>query len=396
MQQPLNDKLWTKDYILLALGNLFMTIGFYFLMPTLPVYVVDVLGAHSHDVGYILAAYTISALIIRPFTGIAVDIYGRKWIYLLSFVFFTFLLAVYPFMATFAALLMLRFVHGFAWGVNTTAGATAVVDIIPASKRGQGIGYFGMSFTIAMALGPVIALTILDASDFPAMFLSAALFAVAGLVLILFVKFPPMPESLNGKTFSWRRFVEKSSLPMSLPHLLFGMTYGGVVSFITLFDKEHGFNVTGPFFLIIAAGIFISRIFAGQIFDRRGPYYLMIAGFSISIAGYLLLSLIHNANAFLFSAFLIGIGSGILMPTVQAMVNNVVGIDRRGAANATITTAFDLGIGLGALLLGFLADYIGYAGMYLSCTVLLAVGLGYYLSYVHGYYLNHIRHISAQ
>jgi MFS family permease len=169
-----------------------------------------------------------------------------------------------------------------------------------------------------------------------------------------------------------------------------------VVSYITLFDKEHGFRVTGPFFLIIAAGIFISRIFAGQIFDRRGPYYLMIVGFSISIAGYLLLSLIHNTNAFLFSAFLIGIGSGILMPTVQAMVNNVVGVDRRGAANATITTAFDLGIGLGSLLLGFLADYIGFAGMYLSCTVLLAVGLGYYLSYVHGYYLNHIRHISAQ
>ena len=391
MQQPLNDKLWSKDYILLALGNLFMTIGFYFLMPTLPVYVVDVLGAHKHDVGYVLAAYTISALIIRPFTGIAVDIYGRKWIYLLSFIFFTILLAVYPFMVTFAAMLALRFIHGFAWGANTTAGATAVVDIIPASKRGQGIGYFGMSFTVAMAIGPVIALTILDASDFRTMFFSSALFAAAGLFLILFVKYPPLPESLNGKTFTWRRFVEKSSLPMALPHLLFGMTYGGVVSFITLFDKDYGFDLTGPFFLIIAAGIFISRIFAGQIFDRRGPFHLVIAGFGISIGGYLLLSLVHNSNAFLFSAFLIGIGSGILMPTIQAMVNNVVGVDRRGAANATITTAFDLGIGLGALLLGFLADRIGFAGMYLCCTLLLAAGLGYFLVYVHQYYIRHIK-----
>jgi MFS family permease len=377
-----NDKLWTRDYILMAVGNLFMTVGFYFLLPTLPVYVVDVLGAHKHDVGYVLAAYTISALIIRPFTGIAVDIYGRRWIYLVSFAAFTLLLAAYPLMATFAALLALRFLHGFAWGVNTTAGSTAVVDIIPPGKRGQGIGYFGMSFTIAMALGPVIALTILGSFGFRAMFISAALFAASGLTLALFVRYPAIPRTKDRTTFSWRRFAEKSSLPVSVPHLLFGMTYGGVVSFITLYDKEHQFNVTGPFFLVIAAGIFISRMFAGQIFDRRGPYGLMIAGFSVSIAGYLLLALVPSINSFLFSAFLIGIGSGILMPTAQTMVNNIVGIDRRGAANATITTAFDLGIGMGALLLGFLADRIGFAGMYLSCTLLLAAGLIIFLAWV--------------
>ena len=367
-----------------------MTIGFYFLMPTLPVYIVDVLGAHSHDVGYVLAAYTISALVIRPFTGIAIDLYGRKWFYLGSFLVFAVLLAIYPLMATFAALLVLRFLHGFAWGVNTTAGSTAVVDIIPPHKRGQGIGYFGMSFTLAMALGPVIALSILKASGFKAMFASAALFATAGLILALFVRYPVLQPAKVKPGIGWDRFIEKSSLKMSLPHLLFGMTYGGVVSFITLYDKDFDLNLTGPFFLIIAAGIFISRMFAGQIFDKRGPFHLVVSGFGISIAGFLLLSLVHNHNSFLFSAFLIGIGAGILMPTMQAMVNNVVGMDRRGAANATITTAFDLGIGTGALLLGFLADYLGFAGMYLSCTLLLAAGLAYYLGFVNNYYHKHL------
>lgn len=386
----MNEKLWTRNYILLAAGNLFMTIGFYFLMPTLPVYVIDVLGAQKHDVGYILAAYTISALIIRPFTGYAIDAIGRKWIYLISFLIFALMLSVYPFMLTFAALFALRFFHGFTWGITTTTGSTTVVDIIPSTKRGRGIGYYGMSFTISMALGPVIAITILHRFGFRPMFYSASCFALFGLLLASFVKYPSMPRPAKKQHFSWKNFIEKSSLPMALTHILFGITYGGVISYITLFDKEHQFNASGPFFLIIAGGIFLSRLFAGRIFDRSGPYRLMITGFVVTILGFLVLSLLHNTGCFLLSAFLIGMGSGILMPSVQTMVNNVVGIERRGAANATITTAFDLGIGMGSLFLGFLSELIGLAGMYLSCTLVLAAALIFFITYVHDYYVQHL------
>jgi len=381
------DRLWTRDFIFLATGNLFMCIGFYFLIPALPVYVVDVLKADKGEVGYILAAYTISAMIIRPVTGMALDLWGRKWIYIISFALFSIILFVYPLMTSFFLLLILRLVHGFTWGMTTTSNATVVVDMIPATKRGRGIGYFGASFTIAMAIGPMIALFILSSSGFTWMFAAAGIIAFIGFVMILFVKFPLFIPPKEKKTFSWNRFIEKSSLLICIPHLLFGMTYGGVVSFIILYGKEMNLLLAGPFFIIIACGIFISRLFAGHIFDKMGPYWLIISGFGTAIAGFLLLSLLQNPAGFLLSAFLIGLGSGILMPTFQTMVNNIVTSERRGAANATISTAFDLGIGMGALVLGLLSEGIGLANMYLFCTILLAGGLAFYFLFVHSVYL---------
>jgi MFS family permease len=238
-----------------------------------------------------------------------------------------------------------------------------------------------------MAIGPMIALFILSSYGFSSMFAAAGIIAFIGFVMILFVKFPVFipPKEKNG--FSWTRFIEKSSLLICAPQLLFGMTYGGVVSFIILYGKEMDLLLAGPFFIIIACGIFISRMFAGHIFDKMGPYWLIISGFGSAIAGFLLLSLMQNPAGFLLSAFLIGLGSGILMPTFTTMVNNIVTSERRGAANATISTAFDLGIGMGALVLGLLSEGIGLANMYLFCTILLTGGLAFYLLFVHKYYL---------
>jgi MFS family permease len=348
--------------------------------------VVDVLGAHKHDVGYILAAYTISALLIRPFTGMAVDLWGRKWIYIISFGFFTVILAIYPLLQSFAMLLLLRFLHGFAWGVNSTSGLTAVVDIIPLNKRGRGIGYFGMSFTISMAIAPLIALYILSLAGFTAMFLVAAAFSFAGWILILFVRFPAIRIISEKTRMTWGRFIEKTSIPVALPQILFGMTYGSVISFITIYAKETGLEQTGQFFMVIAIGIFISRIFTGQVFDSKGPMVLMISGFLVSIGGFFLLAFLPNMTGFLLSAFLIGMGSGILMPTMTTMVNNMVGIERRGAANATISTAFDLGIGMGSLFLGVLSEAIGLRPMYFSCTLILLSGFLLWIFYVNRFY----------
>jgi MFS family permease len=145
-----------------------MGTGFYFLIPTLPVYIVDVLGAGPGMVGYILAVYTLSAMIIRPFTGYSLDAFGRKWIYLFSFFTFAAMLGLYTIAYTFIWLMALRFMHGFAWGAATTSSSTIVVDLVPASRRGEGIGIYGLSFTLAMAIGPVIALAIMGEGNYQA------------------------------------------------------------------------------------------------------------------------------------------------------------------------------------------------------------------------------------
>lgn len=383
--QP-HGQLWNSSFILLAIGNLLMATGFYFLIPTLPVYVVDVLHAKNSDVGYILAAYTVSALMIRPFIGIALDTYGRKWIYIISFLLFTLTILLYPLVLTFGLLLALRFFHGFSWGATTTAGMTVVVDVIPPHRRGRGIGYFGISYTLAMAVAPVLALTILGAWGYLEMFWIAALFSFSGLMMIFFVRFPVIRSQPEDRRLTWSRFIEPKAVPISIPMALFGTTYGGVVSFITLYDKELGLAQAGAFFLILAGGVTLSRLFAGQIFDRSGPTCLMLGGFAVNIVGLLFLALMQDLTGFLVAAGFIGMGVGILMPTLQTMVNNVVTVRRRGAANATLITAFDLGIGLGSLGLGYLSDWIGFDGMYLVCMAIMGLAMIHYFWRVKGFY----------
>lgn len=363
-----------------------MATGFYFLIPTLPVYVVDVLHAKTSDVGYILAAYTISALIIRPFIGLALDTWGRKWIYLLSLLIFTLTILLYPLILTFGVLLLVRFFHGFSWGATTTTGMTVVVDIIPPQKRGRGIGYFGISFTLAMAVAPVLALFILEKWGYFHMFYIAALFSFCGLVMVFFVRYPLFQTRRIETGINWRRFIEPKVVPISIPMALFGITYGGVVSFITLYDKELGLYQAGTFFLILAGGVTLSRLFAGQIFDRHGPTYLMLGGFLVNTAGLLSLGLLMNLSGFFIAAGLIGLGVGIMMPTLQTMVNNIVTVHRRGAANATLITAFDLGIGLGSLGLGYLSEWIGFDGMFLVCVGFSVVAMIHYFWKVRGFY----------
>jgi len=382
------DKLWTKDFILLGLASLLMSTGFYFLMPTLPIYIVDKLHAHKGQVGYVLAAYTLSALIIRPFTGYVVDRVGRKWVFIISFLLFALTLGIYPLASTFMLLLFLRFFHGFLWGITGTSGATLIVDVIPPAKRGHGIGIYGLSMTIAMAVGPVLALTIMGKNNYNAMFFSSMFVALAGFMVLMFVKYPRF-ESRNNGSFTFKNIVEAKVLPMALVQLLFGTTYGGIISFITLYAKDINIQQASPFFFIIAVGIFISRLWSGKIFDIRGPKQLVTAGILLLIAGFLILSLVKNIWGYYSSAFFIGLGSGIIMPTFQAMANNVVDKSRRGAANATIITAFDLGIGLGSVLLGFLSEQISLGSTYLSCTLILAFAFFYFRFKAYSFYEKH-------
>jgi MFS family permease len=382
------EKLWTKDFFLLGLSSLLMSIGFYFLMPTLPIYVVDKLQADRGQVGYVLAAYTLSALIIRPFTGYVIDRAGRKWVYITSFLLFSFTLGIYPLASTFLLLLFLRFFHGFLWGITGTSGATLIVDVIPHAQRGQGIGLYGLAMTVAMAIGPVLALIIMGKDHYNTMFFSAMFVALAGFILLFFVRYPRF-EARNNGPFTFRNILETKTLPMALVQLLFGTTYGGIISFITLYAKEIAIQPASPFFFIFAAGIFMARLRSGKIFDRRGPKYLVMAGIALLMTGLFILSLIKNMGGFYSAAFLAGLGTGILMPTLMAMANNVVDKHRRGAANATIITAFDLGIGLGSVWLGFLSERTTLGNTYLSCTLILAFAFVYFLWKGYSFYENH-------
>lgn len=379
-------KLWSKDFALLASANLLMAIAFYFMMPILPVYLTDKLGASKSEIGIILAFYTIATLIIRPFSGWAIDTYGRKYIYMFAYFLFSLFFIGYPLAFTVLMFMGFRFLHGLTWGVLTTSSSTIAVDIIPAARRGEGIGIFGLSMTIGMALGPMIAIFIAGDDSYKALFISAIGISLIGLLLTLVVKYPVFNSSAIRRTISVKGLIEKSSLPVSINMMIVQFTYGGVLSFIALYGKEIGVKSSGLFFLLLSIGIGFSRVSSGKIFDISGPERISILGMILLIIGFPVLALVNNSLGFHISATILGLGFGIIMPTFQAMVNNLVEPNRRGAANSTLFTCFDIGIGLGMIGTGMLSDWLGFSSTFLISSVVILLALNLFLFYTIKHY----------
>ena len=369
-----------------SVANLLMSIAFYFLIPTLPIYLEKVLGVSRGYIGLVLAAYTIAALLIRPLTGMAVDRKGRKMIYLISFLLFSLFFSVYVAATSLAIMLAIRIVHGFTWGISTTAGSTVVVDIIPPARRGEGLGVFGLSMTIAMAIGPMFGLWLSASGDYPRLFIGASLLSLVGFLLILLVKYPHYTPPDRPDGFWWKRLLEPTALPVSLNYLFVMISYGGMLSFISIYAHEIGIAKPGFFFLVYAIGIFISRLFAGRFFDRHGPFWITVVGLIFLSAGFPILAFLKSYEGFFISSFILGLGSGIIMPTFQAMVNNLAGPKHRGAANSTLFTALDLGIGLGMIGMGLSSAGIGLTYSFIICGGINLGALILFVTYTYRHY----------
>ncbi|OFY12244.1 MAG: hypothetical protein A2X11_12790 [Bacteroidetes bacterium GWE2_42_24] len=377
--------LWTRNFVLLTLSGFFLSLAFYLLIPTLPVFMVEVLGADKSRVGWVVAIYTLAALLIRPFTGYAVDHYGRKYILLVSLAVFAVLLGFHLLVTTLMQLLIVRFLHGLAWGATTTANSTLIVDIIPENRRGEGIGIYGLAIPLAMAFGPLAGLWLMADGNYSRLFGVGTAVAAGAYLLTQLMHFPQFVRHQPGGISVARLFAFKA-LPVSIAMMILMMSYGGVISFVTLYTLELGLGSAGIFFTVYAVGLSISRLSSGKIFDRKGPGFIAPLGLILVTIGISLLWIMHNYTGFMLAGLSIGLGYGIIFPTFQAMVNNLVAPWRRGAANSTLFTALDLGIGIGAIITGYLASLVGLVNAFGILAIITSTGLIWYLAVVQPHY----------
>lgn len=367
-----------------------MGTAFYFLIVVLPIYIEEEMNADNSIAGIVLSMYTIASLLIRPFSGVAVDSLGRKFIFIWSFFIFSLLFGLYGFVWSLLLMGILRFLHGLTWGVATTSGATIAVDIIPASRRGEGIGYYGFSITISMAIGPAIGLFLSDGRNYENMFFIGIILNLVGFILLLFIKYPSFTPFKENVKFKWKNLFESKSLVISLNILLTQATYGGLVTFVVIYGKEFGIGNPGLFFVFYAGAKLIGRAFSGRIFDKEGPKRVVTIGFFLMLIGFVILSLMRDYNGFLGSAAIMGFGYGISISSIQAMVNNVVELHRRGVANSTYFTIFDLGIGLGIIFIGFVSKLTSISDAFLLCAGMCLLSLIYFLMFTLKYYRKNI------
>ena len=369
--------LWTPNFLLLCLSNISVCLAFHSLLPTLPMYIQS-LGGGKETVGLALAALTVAAVIARPIAGWAADTMGRRLIMLAGLFLFLLPTTGLLFMVPLLPLLLLRIFQGVGWGVSTTALGTVAADIVPKNRLGEGLGYVGSTSSLSLAIAPALGLWLIESSSFELLFWLCTGFSLASIVFALPIRCPAHTPAPRSGSLS---LVEKSAIKPSLVILLVALTYSSLLSFLALHVHQQGLASSGLFFSAMALSTLGIRPLAGMVLDRYGSqgYNLIVfSGFICLILGMYGIAGITTITGLLISGILYGIGFGFLQPSMLTLAL-LSAPARRGAANATYWTAFDIGVAAGSVLWGFVAQSWGYAGMFEANILALLAAAALYL-----------------
>ncbi|GLB59944.1 MFS transporter [Cytobacillus sp. NCCP-133] len=369
--------LWTKDFLSISVTSFFLFMGFYVLLTTLPLYILDDLNGDEKQVGLIISVFLIAAVISRPFTGKWIDELGRRKILLSSLIVFAVSSLLYFWADAMPALLALRFLHGIGFGMATTATGAIVADIVPNERRGEGLGYYAMFMNLAMVIGPFAGLTIVQYASFSWIFGLCTVLSFIAIGLGVFVKMPQRAESaVKHPKFTLSSLFEKNAIPVAIAAGILAFAYSGILSFISVYAKELDLLEAASFFFVVyAAFIIMSRPFTGRWFDTYGENKIVYPAFILFAAGLLLLSQANNTFLFLLSGAIIGLGYGTIVPSLQTVAIKQADPAKRGLATSTFFTLFDTGIGLGSYVLGILAVQTGFSSLYFMLAGVALFGL---------------------
>lgn len=383
----MKDRLVTASYCYILVANFLLYFGFYLLMPVLPFYLLEVFQADNATIGIVLSCYTIAALTIRPFSGYLLDTLARKPLYLVAYFIFTCIFAGYLLASTLTLFTMLRIVHGFAFGTVTVAGNTLVIDITPSSRRGEALGYYGLTNNTAMSIGPMVGLFLHDAYSFEVIFSCALFSCILGFIMASIVK-APVKEPVKREPISLDRFILLKGIPAGIVLLLLSVPYGMTSNYIAMYAKQIGITAeTGFFFTFMAIGMAVSRLFSGRQVDKGkivqvimfGMYLVCFCFFALSACAYLM-EWNATASTYMFFgvALLLGIGFGTMFPAFNTLFVNLAPNSKRGTATSTYLTSWDVGIGMGMLLGGYIAQVSTFNKAYLFGACLTVISAIYF------------------
>lgn len=380
------DKLWNSNYLKIWTGNFLINFSFTLIVPLLPLYLSETFGASNDTIGMALAGYTLMALVIRPFSGYVVDNYPRKAVLLVCNFFFFVLFFGYIVAGSLTLFTIFRTLHGAPFGATTVAASTVAIDVLPSSRRTEGIGYYGLSNNLATALGPVLAIYMLQAfrGDFIALFWLSTAFSMAGLLIDASIKLSAREFRPEKKVISLDRFFLLKGWREAIAILTYAFSYGIVSTYVAIYGKEElrMTGGTGIFFTLFAVGLIVSRLTGAKALRQNRVTYNASVGTIVSMLGYLVFAAMHNPVGYFASAFIIGLGNGHMYPAFQNMFINLAENSQRGTANSSILTSWDAGIGLGVLFGGVLSEHFGYHSAFWAALVINAAGVLWYFLHV--------------
>ena len=380
------ERLWNKNYCKVMTANFTLFFAFYVLGPLLPVYLSEHFHATKDIIGLVLSGYTIVTMVVRPFSGYFVDSFPRKKVLMICFAAFAVCFAGYLAASTLLLFTIVRTLHGGPFGAITVANSTVAIDVLPSSRRTEGIGYYGLSNNLAMAIAPTIGIYLYQyTGSFEFLFWLALIVAFAGMAVDATVSLPQKAIVMNKSKLSLDRFFLTRGWLIGVNMIAFGFSFGVLSNYLAIYGKEElGITGgTGTYFLLCSVGLILSRIQGGKALRKGRLTHNAGEGILISLLGYTLFiampTLFPDSPAAVWigyygSACLIGLGNGHMWPAFQNMTINVAQNNQRGTANSTILISWDIGMGLGILAGGVIAELFGYDMAFWTVAIVNAIG----------------------
>ncbi|MFG1735626.1 MFS transporter [Paenibacillus sp. GM2FR] len=382
-QADSRERLWSKDFLIVFGVNFLLFLCFYLLVVIMSSYAKNEFHASTGMAGLASSIFVVGALIGRLIGGSIIERVGRKKLLFTGLIAFSVLIGLYFIVNSLSVLLIVRFFHGMAFALASTATGTIAASLIPNSRRGEGTGYYGVSIIIASAIGPFIGLMINEHASMTANFTLCAVLGVLSLLSAFFINIPKLmltaeqKKDLQGLKLS--NFIEPKALPISLVSFVMGFGYSSILTYLMIFAGQISLaQVASYFFIVYAIVVILSRPFTGRWFDQRGANVVMYPAILSFAIGMVLLSQAHHGPTLLLSAVFVGLGYGTTQSSAQALAIKRSPAHRIGLATSTFYIFVDVGIGFGPFILGFLTPLVGFRGMYIAMAILLAAGIVLY------------------
>lgn len=384
----MQERLWNRNYCRVMAANFALFFAFYLLTPLLPLYLVERFDATKDVVGLVLSGYTLTALLARPFSGFLVDTFPRKRVLMACFFLFFICFGGYLGASSLLLFTIVRTLHGAPFGALTVANSTVAIDVLPSSRRNEGIGYYGLSNNLAMAIAPTVAIYIYRLTDnFELLFWLALLIAGAGMLSDAGVKLERpkggageaaagVAAARSGGLLRWDRFFLIRGWLLAVNMVFFGFCFGVVSNYLAIYSKDvMGITGgTGTWFLLLAGGLMASRLQGARALREGRLVENAAEGIALSCVAYLLFVACPNVFGYYASALLLGFGNGHMWPAFLNMIISMARHNERGTANSTLLISWDVGIGLGVLAGGVVSEALSYEAAFWTVAASQFIG----------------------
>ena len=373
--------LYNRAFILMALANGFTmaSISSFFLLPLYITYH----GGNEADIGILMAVFTFSSIISRPWISEMIDRIGRKRSYTIACIFMMLVPLIYPVFegelsSFYIPMVFVRIVHGIGLALSFTSVITYISDIIPENRLNEGIGMFGVASLVSLALGPVFAELMIRHFGFSVFFFSASGLAFIGFLLHIPLSETYIRPSGDSAQSFFSVLTGKKRWSILVLALLFGFGISAMFGFVAPFAEEKRLTFISLFFISYSIGAILMRLFGGRLADKVGEEKIIPSGFAVTGCGVLSIILL-NGNVFLMlSGFLAGSGHGLLYPSLNAFAIRNEPADIRGKIIGIFTGGIDAGVFIGSIILGYVGKWLGFQALFFIAGLPLFIGLFYF------------------